>query len=66
MRALDSAFSDSYKTLAMFIDSIRPKNQPGKRKESNNVMCSLGKNTLEMAEAQRFANRNISKIFYIG
>ena len=46
--------------------SICPKNQPGKNKESNKVMCSLGNNTLEMAEVQRFAKRITSKFFYIG
>ena len=36
MRALESASPASSKTLATFIDSIRPNKQPGKNKESRN------------------------------
>ena len=63
---LVQSLESAYPAFCKFIDSICPKNQPGKNKESNKVMYALGKDTLEMAEVQRFAKRNISKNFYIG
>ena len=36
VQAIESASAASYKTPATFIDSIRPNNQPQKRKEPRN------------------------------